>query len=71
VRLNVYDFADDVVDSYVIFLDDFTDDEYILDLLAPFSSTLFFDVDNKDDRSFMLEGELDSSLDLFSLYFLI
>jgi hypothetical protein len=32
---------------------------------------LFFDVDNKDDRSFMLEGELDSSLDLFSLYFLI
>lgn len=71
VRLNVYDFADDVVDSYVIFLDDFTDDEYILDLLTPFSSTLFFDVDNKDDRAFTLEGELDTSLDLFSLYFVI
>jgi hypothetical protein len=71
VRLNVYDFADDVVDSYVVFLDDFTEDEYIVDLLAPFGANLFYDVDNQDDRSFTLEGEADTSLDLFSLYFVI
>ena len=32
VRLNVYDMVDDFLDSYYIFLGDFDDDEYFIDL---------------------------------------
>jgi len=69
LRLNIYDMIDDILDSYYIFLCDFTDDEYFTDLFFVSSSIRFFDTDNKDDRSFFLEGEVDLSADLFSLYF--
>ena len=32
---------------------------------------MFFDTDNNDDRSFFLEDEMDFSMDLFSLYFIV
>lgn len=71
IRLNMYDFLDDVFDSYYIFLCDFDDDEYFVDLFYSFFTLLFFDSDNNDDRSVFLEDEVDFSLDLFSLYFIV
>jgi hypothetical protein len=71
VRLNIYDFLDDALDSYYIFVGDFDDDEYFIDLVFPIFSILIFDTDNNDDRSFFFEDELDFSCDLFSLYFII
>lgn len=71
VRLNIYDLSDDILDSYYIFLGDFDDDEYYMDMFFSLMSTMFFDTDNNDDRSFFLEDEMDFSGDLFSLYFVI
>lgn len=71
IRLNMYDFLDDVLDSYYIFVCDFDDDEYFSELFFSTFSVLFFDTDNHDDRSFFFEDELDFSLDLFSLYFIL
>lgn len=71
VRLNIYDFLDDVLDSYYIFLGDFDDDEYFSDLFFSLFSVMFFDSDNNDDRSFFFEDELDFSFDFFSIYFVI
>jgi len=71
VRLNIYDANDDILDSYYIFLGDFDDDEYFIDLFFSMFSVLFFDTDNNDDRSFFFEDEADFSVDLFSLYFII
>ena len=71
VRLNIYDANDDILDSYYIFLGDFDDDEYFIDLFFSMFSVLFFDTDNNDDRSFFFEDEADFSADLFSLYFII
>jgi hypothetical protein len=42
IRLNMYDFLDDVLDSYYIFLCDFDDDEYFSDLLFSLFSFLSF-----------------------------
>jgi hypothetical protein len=70
-RLNIYDLNDDILDSYYIFLGDFDDDEYYMDMFFSLFSTMFFDTDNNDDRSFFLEDEVDFSADLFSLYFVI
>jgi hypothetical protein len=71
VRLNIYDANDDILDSYYIFLGDFDDDEYFIDLFFSMFSVLFFDTDNNDDRSFFFEDEADFSVDFFSLYFII
>jgi hypothetical protein len=71
IRLNMYDFLDDVLDSYYIFLCDFDDDEYFSETLFGLFGLLFFDNDNNDDRSFFLEEEADFGLDFFTLYFLL
>jgi hypothetical protein len=60
-RLNVYDANDDLLDSFYIFLGDFDDDEYFLDFFYSVYFSLFFDVDNNDDRSFIIEDEMDQS----------
>jgi hypothetical protein len=60
-RLNVYDANDDLLDSFYIFLGDFDDDEYFIDLFYSVYFSLFFDIDNNDDRSFILEDEMDQS----------
>lgn len=70
IRLNMYDFLDDVLDSYYIFLCDFDDDEYFVETLFFIFGCLFFDTDNHDDRSIFFEDEVDISLDLFSIYFI-
>jgi len=70
VRLNMYDFLDDVLDSYYIFLCDFDDDEYFTETFFFIFGLLFFDTDNHDDRSLFFEDELDFSFDFFSLYFI-
>ena len=70
-RLNLYDFLDDLLDSYYIFVCDFDDEEYFSDLLFSTFSVMFFDTDNHDDRSFFFEDEIDLSNDLFSLYFIV
>jgi len=70
-RLNLYDFLDDLLDSYYLFVCDFDDDEYFADLLFSTSTIMFFDTDVNDDRSFFFEDEVDLAGDLFSLYFIL
>jgi len=70
-RMNVYDSIEDVLDSYYIFVGDFDDDEYLSELFLTIHGTLFFTLDNNDDRSFLLEDENDFSNDLFYLYFTV
>jgi len=71
IRLNIYDGVDDVLDSYYIFVADFDEDEYFTDLFFSIFTTLFFDNDVNDDRSFLFEDEIDFIGDLFTLYFII
>lgn len=68
-RLNVYDNLDDFYDSYYIFVGDFDDDEYIVELLFSFQTMLFYDHDVNDDGLLMLEEEPDLLEDLFYIYF--
>ena len=70
-RVNVYDTLDDFLDSFYIFVGDFDDDEYINELFLSVHGTLFFTLDNQDDRSFLLEDENDFSNDLFFLFFVV
>ena len=71
IRLNIYDGIDDILDSYYIFLADFEEEEYFTDSFFSLFSTLSFDTDVNDDRSFLFEDEVDFSTDLFTLYFII
>lgn len=70
VRLNIYDAVDDIIDSYYIFLVDFEEEEYFSDMWFSLFSVMSFDTDVNDDRSFLLEDEMDTSTDLFTLYFI-
>ena len=70
-RMNVYDTLEDFFDSYYIFIGDFDDDEYINELFFSLHNTLFFTLDNHDDRSFLFEDENDFSNDLFFIYFMV
>jgi hypothetical protein len=70
-RLNLYDFIDDILDSYYVIIIDFDDDEYFSELFLSIHGTLFFTNDNHDDRSMLLEDENGFMGDLFYLYFLI
>ena len=71
IRLNIYDGVDDILDSYYIFVADFEEDEYFVDLFFSTFTTMFFDYDTNDDRSFFLEDEADFVGDLFTLYFVL
>lgn len=71
IRLNIYDGIDDALDSYYIFMADFEEEEYFPDALFSLFSTLSFDTDVNDDRSFLLEDEMDFSADLFTVYFIV
>jgi hypothetical protein len=71
IRLNIYDGVDDVLDSYYIFMVDFDEEEYFSDAFFSLFSTMSFDTDLHDDRSFLFEDEMDFSADLFTLYFLV
>ena len=68
-RINVYDSLDDFLDSYYIFVGDFDDDEYLNELFLSIHGTMFFTLDNNDDRSFLLEDENGFANDLFYMYF--
>ena len=70
-RLNIYDGVDDVLDSYYIFMADFEEEEYFPDMFFSLFSTMSFDTDVNDDRSFLFEDEMDFSADLFTIYFLV
>lgn len=70
-RINVYDSLDDFFDSYYIFVGDFDDDEYLNELFLSLHGTIFFTLDNNDDRSFLLEDENDFSNDFFHTYFVV
>jgi len=70
-RLNIYDGLDDILDSYYIFVADFDDDEYFNELLFSTFGSMSYDLDNHDDRSFLLEDESDFTLDLYSIYFIV
>lgn len=70
IRLNIYDTVDDILDSYYIFMADFDEEEYFPELLFSIFAAMPYDSDVNDDRSFMLEDEMDFASDLFSLYFI-
>jgi hypothetical protein len=70
-RLNVYDNLDDFYDSYYIFVGDFDDDEYFAELFFSYHSIFFFDLDNNDDSSYLMEDENEFTFDFFFIYFLI
>ena len=69
-RLNLYDFLDDILDSYYIFVCDFDDDEYRTELAFAAQHAAAFDIDSLDDRSIFFEDEVDFNNDLFSIYFM-
>jgi hypothetical protein len=71
VRVNIYDFIEDIFDTYYIFIGDFDDDEYINELFLSFHGILLYTIDNQDDRSFLFEDENDFSNDLFYIYFIL
>lgn len=71
IRLNIYDGVDDVLDSYYIFMADFEEEEYFSDAFFSLFSVMTFDTDVNDDRSFLFEDEMDLSVDLFTIYFLV
>lgn len=71
IRLNIYDAVDDVLDSYYIFMADFEEEEYFSDTFFSMFSVMAFDTDVNDDRSFLFEDEMDLSVDLFTIYFLV
>jgi hypothetical protein len=58
-RLNVYDGLDDLYDSYYFFVGDYDEDEYFDEFFFSLSSLLFFESDNNEDRSYLLEEEHD------------
>jgi len=70
-RVNVYDTVEDFFDSYYIFVGDFDDDEYLSELFFSLHGTIFFTMDNHDDRSFLLEDENDFIYDLYFIYFML
>lgn len=70
-RVNVYDTVEDFLDTYYIFVGDFDDDEYLNELFFSLHGTIFFTMDNHDDRSFLLEDENDFSYDLYFIYFML
>ena len=70
-RINIYDFIEDVFDTYYIFIGDFDDDEYLNELFLSLHGTLLFTLDNYDDRSFLFEDENDFTNDLFYIYFIL
>jgi len=67
-RLNIYDGVDDILDSYYIVFIDFDEDEYFMETFPTTMSFSFFDTDVQDDRSFMLEDEVDFVLDFYTIY---
>ena len=71
IRVNIYDSVEDVLDTYYIFIGDFDDDEYVNELFFSLHGTLFFTMDNHDDRSFLYEDESDFSYDLYYLYYIL
>lgn len=71
IRLNIYDGIDDALDSYYIFMADFEEEEYFSDSFFSLFSTLSFDTDLYDDRSFLFEDEMDLTTDLFTVYFIV
>ena len=70
-RLNVYDLLDDFFDSYYIFVGDFDDTELFNEVFLSVYSNLNFTSDNQDDRSLLLEEEVESPNDLSHIYFLM
>ena len=68
VRLNLYDFNDDLLESLFVFFVDFDEEEYFMETLPNGSSFSFFDTDVQDDRSFFLEDEADLTVDLYTIY---
>jgi hypothetical protein len=70
-RVNIYDFIEDVFDTYYIFIGDFDDDEYLNELFLSLHGTFLFTLDNLDDRSFLYEDENDFTNDLFFMYFIV
>ena len=63
--------AEDFLDTYYIFVGDFDDDEYLSELFFSLHGTLFFTMDNQDDRSFLLEDESSFSYDFYYIYYML
>ena len=71
IRVNIYDTVEDFLDTYYIFVGDFDDDEYLAELFFSLHGTIFFTMDNNDDRSFLMEDESSFSYDLYYIYYML
>ena len=54
-----------------VFMADFEEEEYFSDSFFSLFSTMSFDTDVNDDRSFLFEDEMDFTTDLFTVYFIV
>jgi len=59
LMLNAYNILDDCLDFYHVFVGDFDNDEYTRELFLSRYVTIFFTLDNQDDRSFLLKNKND------------
>ncbi len=70
-RLNIYDAADDVLDSNYIFICDFEDDSYYVDFLVTFYKSILVNNNSFGDKTIFFEQSLDFHGDLFFMYFIL
>jgi hypothetical protein len=61
-RLSLYDFLDDILDSYYIFVCDFDEDEYRTGLAFAAQHAAAFGTDSLDDRFIFFENEVNFML---------
>lgn len=71
LRINVYDTLDDFLDSYYIFVGDFDEDEYLVELTLSIQSSLLFLSENDYDTSYLYEDDHDSLNDFFCVYYTV
>ena len=71
LRVNVYDTLDDFLDSYYIFIGDFDEDEYLVELALSIHNTLMFLSENDYDTSYQFEDEHESVDDWLYVYYVV
>ena len=59
LMLNAYNIPDDRLNFYYVFVGDFDNNEYTQELFLSRYVTIFFTLDNQDDRSFLLKNKND------------
>jgi len=67
----MYDSIDDFLDSFVVFISDFDEEELASELLSKVAKATSVKIDNEDDDVFTKANEYDFIEDLFYAYSLL